>query len=385
LNREKSDEIARGFSGYRGRRHTCCRCSVGGAYQDGSGHFQAFVASENNGSWGKAIEVPGTATLNKGGFAVVNSLSCSPGRDCAASGSYQPKHADSQAFVVSESKGHWGKAIAVPGLAALNVGEDAEVTSASCGSAGDCSVGGSYRPGSGSAEEGFVVSEKNGHWGNAIEVPGLGALNAGGQAHVQSVDCASAGNCSAGGSYAEADGNGQAFVVSEKNGTWGSAIGVPGVKKLNVNGDAGVESVSCPSPGNCAAGGGYAVNSSFGDQGFVVSEKNGTWAKAIEIPHLATLNKGQNVLDVRVSCGSGGNCVAGGDYLDAPEGHFHAFVASETKGIWGQAMPLPGFKALHARASHLGGISCPAPGHCAADGWYQDRSGSFQGFVATQK
>src|SRR6516164_6977384 len=36
-------------------------CGAGGYYTDGSGHGQAFVASQVNGSWGAAIEVPGTA------------------------------------------------------------------------------------------------------------------------------------------------------------------------------------------------------------------------------------------------------------------------------------------------------------------------------------
>ena len=40
-----------------------------------------------------------------------------------------------------------------------------------------------------------------GSWGQAVEVPGLAALNTGGQANVNSVSCASAGNCAAGGYY----------------------------------------------------------------------------------------------------------------------------------------------------------------------------------------
>src|SRR5216683_2611505 len=40
-----------------------------------------------------------------------------------------------------------------------------------------------------------------GGWGRAMEVPGSGALNKGGDAVVISVSCASAGNCAAGGFY----------------------------------------------------------------------------------------------------------------------------------------------------------------------------------------
>jgi hypothetical protein len=41
-----------------------------------------------------------------------------------------------------------------------------------------------------------VVSEKNGHWGHPIKVPGLGTLNAAG-AEVFSASCGSAGSCAA--------------------------------------------------------------------------------------------------------------------------------------------------------------------------------------------
>jgi len=53
-----------------------------------------------------------------------------------------------------------------------------------------------------------------------------------------------------------------------------------------------VRSVSCGSAGNCAAGGSYRDRNGHG-QGFVVSEKNGLWSRAIKVPGLATLNKGE--------------------------------------------------------------------------------------------
>ena len=54
-----------------------------------------------------------------------------------------------------------------------------------------------------------------GVWGRAIEVPGSGALNKGGNASVNSVSCALAGNCAAGGSYTDGSAHSQAFVVSQ--------------------------------------------------------------------------------------------------------------------------------------------------------------------------
>jgi hypothetical protein len=171
-----------------------------------------------------------------------------------------------------------------------------------------------------------------GTWHTAIEVPGLGSLDqGGGTAQLTSVSCGSAGNCAAGGNYVDEFRRQHAFVVSEKNGTWGRAIEVPGLGSLNQGGGAQLNSVSCGSAGNCAVGGDYTDGSGH-LQGFVVSEKNGTWGKAIEVPGLGTLNKGGPASVTSVSCASAGNCAAGGNYTDRPgippRPHFQAFVVS---------------------------------------------------------
>src|SRR5262249_56117240 len=101
--------------------------------------------------------------------------------------------------------------------------------------------------------------EVSGTWDPAREMPGTAALNCGGEAVVSSVSCASAGNCAAGGYYLDNSGHAQAYVASEVNGTWHTAIEVPGTAALNHR-YAQVYSASCASAGNCAAGGGYHDN-----------------------------------------------------------------------------------------------------------------------------
>jgi uncharacterized repeat protein (TIGR02543 family) len=61
------------------------------------------VANETDGVWGNAIEVPGSATLNSGGFAAVNSVSCGTRGTCVAGGLYYDT-SGSQAFVVSSTQ-----------------------------------------------------------------------------------------------------------------------------------------------------------------------------------------------------------------------------------------------------------------------------------------
>jgi uncharacterized repeat protein (TIGR02543 family) len=302
---------------------TVGNCTAGGNYTDGSGHTQAFVAAETDGSWGNAIEVPATATLNSGGYANVNSVSCATAGNCTAGGNYTDGSNHQQVFVVDETNGSWSNAIEVPATTTLNSGGSANVDSLSCATAGNCTAGGSYRDGSGHTQA-FVVGETSGIWSNAIEVPATATLNSGGFADVKSVSCAAAGNCTAGGYYTDGSGHNQAFVVGETTGSWGNAIEVPGTAALNTGGSAFVKSVSCATAGNCAAGGDYFDGSGFA-QAFVVNETNGSWGSAIEVPGTATLNSGGGAVVNSVSCAPAGYCAGGGFYTDG-SGRYQAFV-----------------------------------------------------------
>jgi len=258
----------------------------------GGARLTGAARAVSGGAWGSAIEVPGIAALNTGGAAYVNWVSCATAGNCSAGGSYKDRSGHSQVFVASQVNGIWGTAIQIPGTAALNADGDAYVSSVSCATAGNCSAGGYYYD---SAHHGqaFVVSQVNGAWGTAKEVPGTAALNTGGTAAVWSVSCAAAGTCSEGGSYRDSSFHQQAFVASQVNGTWGKAKEVPGTATLNTGGAAVVDWVSCAAAGNCSAGGGY-YDSANRQQAFVASQVNGTWGKAKQVPGTATLNTGGN-------------------------------------------------------------------------------------------
>jgi hypothetical protein len=301
-------------------------CTAAGGYQDGSNRYQVFVVTEKRGTWRTAIEVPGLDTLNAGGNAAVFSVSCASAGNCATGGFYTDSSGHTQAFVVSQVKGTWRRVVEVPGSATLNAGGDAAVDSVSCASAGNCVAGGGYFADA-FHKQAFVVSETNGTWRKAIEVPGSGTLNAGGLANTDSVSCASAGNCAAGGDYTDGGGQAQTFVASETNGTWKTAIEIPGSGTLPAGRFGSQALVSCATAGNCAAG--LTYTSDIGpQQAFVASETNGTWGTAIEIPGLGTLNAGGNASVTAVSCGAAGNCAAVGFYTDG-SGHTQAFVASQ--------------------------------------------------------
>jgi hypothetical protein len=360
-------------------------CSAGGVYLDAGGHVQAFVTDEVNGTWDDAIEVPGSGALNVNGDASVDSISCPSAGNCSAGGTYDGSGGN-QAFVADEVNGTWDDAVEVPGSGGLNGDGDASVESVSCATAGNCSAGGFYRDSS-PATQAFVVNEVNGTWGDAEEVPGSGALNAGGQSYVLSVSCATAGDCSAGGEYQDGSLSYQAYVVNEVGGTWGDAEEVPGSGTLNLGGDARIASVSCPAAGDCTAGG-YYGDGVAGFQVFVVGETNGTWGDAEEIPGSGTLNAGSDAAissATLISCAAVGDCTAGGSYKDS-SGDTQAFVASEVGGTWGNAEELPGSGALNVSGfATVNAVSCAAPGDCAAGGTYKDGSHQPQAFVADKR
>ena len=342
-------------------------CSAGGFYEDGSSDYQAFVVDEVSGTWGTASEV--AASLNADGEAGIDSISCSSAGNCAAGGYYEDGSSDYQAFVVDEVNGTWGTASEV--AASLHASDQPAVNSVSCSSAGNCSAGGDYVDGSGN-EQAFVVNEVSGTWGAASEV--AASLNADGDAAVISVSCSSAGNCSAGGYYEDGSSNYQAFVLNEVSGTWGAASEM--AASLNARGDAEVESMSCSSAGNCSAGGYYEDGSNH-QQAFVVDEASGTWGTPSEVA--GSLNARGDAAVESVSCSSAGNCAAGGSYEDGSF-DYQAFAVDEVNGTWGTPSEV-------ARSLNAGGdagivsVSCSSAGTCAAGGSYKDRSSDYQALV----
>jgi hypothetical protein len=363
-------------------------CTAGGYYGDGTDHSQAFVVDQVSGTWGTAQEVPGTAALDKGSpGAAVASVSCASPGNCAAGGFYSDSAGNQQAFVVSETNGTWGTAVEVPGSGSLNAGGFAQIQSVSCTSPGNCSAGGYY---SSSSTDGIptvqamLVNETSGTWGTAEEVPGTSSLNGGGYAQINSVSCDAPGDCAAGGEYTNSTPATQAFVVNETGGTWGTAQEVPGTQTLNVRKLAQVNSVSCPSSGNCTAGGFYQ-DSSFNNQAFVVNETGGTWGTAQEVPGTASLDQAApGATVVAVSCASAGNCSAGGMYTDSSSFQ-QAWVGSETNGTWGTAEEVPGYAALNV--SGLGttqAVACAPAGLCSAGGTYENANGNTQVFAVNQ-
>jgi hypothetical protein len=355
-------------------------CVAAGFGTDVSGNHVAIVVDETNGIWGTAMAVRGLASLSTGGNGLVTSVSCVSAGDCAAVGSYSGPHRTGT-FLVNEKNGKWGIAAEVPGLARLSTRGSADADLVSCASAGNCSATGAYDMRSTletglNQEKVFAVTERNGIWGSAQQVPGLVKIK---DAAINSVSCAAAGDCSAVGTL-DARYGGPGFVVSENNGIWGSAQQVPGLAHA---GDVGIGPVSCVSAGTCTAGGFYAGPSS--ERAFVIEERNGTWSTARRVLGSASLNAGGVA---SLSCASAGNCSAAGWYSGPGSG---IFVVSEKNGVWDKAAPLGVSAAIsRGRDAGIASLSCGSAGNCGAVGTYLRRSSpntsfTIRSFAVTEK
>ncbi len=322
-----------------------------------------------------ALAGPGRAAARTARLGVsdeITGVSCAAPGDCTAVGDFTDGSGHAEVFAITQTRGRWGAGRELPGTTALGLGRSLSTTALSCGAPGNCTAFGSYR-GPGNRFQAFLDSQRGGRWRPAREIPGTGALNAGGRAAVLSASCSSGANCTAVGTYLDGSGHNRAFVVDEAAGAWGVARPVPGIA-LSTDESAVLVSLSCASAGNCAAGGSYLVGEKVA--GFVVDERGGHWGRARQVPRAASVG---TVLDVTaVSCSSAGNCVAGGD------ADRQSFVASEVHGTWHPAAPVPGLAALAKQGATVDALSCTAPGDCSAGGSYTGPSPITEGPAPVQ-
>ncbi len=324
---------------------------------------------------------PARASAVGGTGGSIDAIACTSAGNCTAVGSRTPASAEAL-FVVAETNGTWGKARTLPGVAALlRAGvSEAHFAALSCSSTGNCGAGGFYVP-STRGTKAFVVSERNGVWGSLEQVPGLAALNAE-VSMTQAMSCSSDGNCSADGFYEDSHGNDGAFVVSEKNGTWGKASNVRGLS------NPGLNKITCVSPGNCVGIGEYGTfPTSFP---FMVTQRNGIWGKPRNFPRINALSTHQQAAITSISCHTRRDCTAAGFYYTTGQ-HDTVFAFREQKGVWGPVIPIPGMETLAPPISTsditINSLSCPSQGNCTVGGDFAniDNSQQMQPYLVTQR
>lgn len=330
-------------------------CVAVGYYQiDSSGDELPVIYGQSGGVWGagSGITLPGGAATVQGGsvpwFSQLSSVSCTSYGNCVAVGQYSDASGDVHAMAVTEVGGHWGSATEIvdpPNSSRQN----SSLSGVSCTSPGNCEAVGAVNTAT-DGQQAMVASESGGVWGQASEIvqPSNATTNLTYvTAYLSGVSCVSLGSCEAVGSYADVGSqNGedlQPMAVTEANGTWQQATEVTLPAGANTAGDqyAGLDTVSCVSPGNCEAGGGYL--SSAGDQlGLLADESDGVWSQAIDVvlpPDAAASPNAQSYIS-SVTCSALNSCDAAGQY-EANSGSSQAlFLAgAPTLSLAGRMLP----------------------------------------------
>jgi len=377
-------------------------CSAVGSYSDNVGGTDGLLLTETDGKWATGVEalLPAGAAP-AAGEVVLNSVSCASPGNCTAvgqygAGAYPP---GPRGLLLSETNGTWAAGVeAVLPANAGSADQSVDLTSVSCPSAGNCSAVGSYVDSS-SQFQGLLLKETAGTWDTGVEVA-LPANNRGtGDAFLDSVSCASAGNCTAVGYYEAPSPTydlSRGLLVSEAAGTWGAGVEAP--LPANAGTDittSDVDSVSCASPGDCTAVGTYGDNSDT-MEGLLLTETARTWASGVEasLPANAatgglgssTVFYGGSVLPLSsVSCASPGNCAAVGSYPDS-SGNTQGLLLTETGGTWATGLEavLPADAAASPQGVDLASVSCASAGNCAAAGSYGVSTGGGAPLLLTE-
>jgi hypothetical protein len=363
-------------------------CSAVGLYQDQAGSSESLFDDEVGGVWKSATEgaLPSNA-LTTSQNAQLHSVSCASSGNCSAVGTYwdtttpQPS---TQGYVINEVAGVWRAAKEVTLPPGANANPMVNLAQVACSSPGNCSVVGSYIDAN-NATHGLTVDKVAGTWLPATSLLLPGDASAYPSASLNSLACASNGNCSALGNYEDASGDAQGLAVTETSGQWGRAVTLAMPVAAASNPHVffyGYGGISCRTNANCSAGGQY--RDTQGDyQGFLVSEVHGEWkaATALALPRGA-VQAGKNGGVVGVSCSSSGNCSAGAAYLDA-SGNYQALVVNEVAGAWqtGLKVTLPAGATTVGVDGGVYGLVCQKNGACVATGSFLKGTTNYQGFT----
>jgi hypothetical protein len=220
-----------------------------------------FVVTGQGGVWGRAHALGGVLSKHPG---AISSLSCTTSGNCTGAGTYATGALGAgpvRPFVITDARGTWGPAMDVPGTVNASARYGATfITSLSCAAPGQCAVTGYFTTNSAYKYSlppvvSFIASQVDGTWGAAIPVPGIGALHPGREVTLNSLSCGIPGNCAAGGGYT-AGGRAHALLVTEVDGAWGRATPVPVLARLTT-GSSEIDDVRCWSAIRCVAIGDY--------------------------------------------------------------------------------------------------------------------------------
>ena len=351
--------------------------------------FLVFVAAASGAAQvmsQKSLEAPRPAGAAKKKAGLVQQVACASARSCAAFG----------VWLYTGQGGRW-KAVQAPSLAQT---KGTGLRALACPAAGKCQA-----VGIAGVHHLVRLAQSGSHWSlDEIALPPDAAPVAPPQGPYPGITlaCATAGTCAAVGHYFASDHRTEPLLVTEQNGTWGTADAVPLPPDASTvfpppDGESfsgGVLSfASCPSTHSCTTVGTYTREPNGAAYPWRFDEVGGHWIAAttgLLLPAGAA-----TTVDPRgggaspflgfsgLSCPSAGNCTAVGGYVDN-HSDFQGAIFTERDGIWSNAVKAP-VPAGAGRANDpmellnpLSSVSCATPSDCAAVGWFVKGSSETQ-------
>jgi hypothetical protein len=358
--------------------------------------------TESNGSWATATPARLPADAGTPSFSYPAAVSCTSAGNCAAVGNYTTASGGAEGLLLTETNGAWasGTEALLPTDATRSTTRQSVTLSAvDCVSAGNCTAVGSYVDGSGSAQ-GLLLSETNGTWGAGTKalLPAAAARGPRRQfVQLASVSCPSAGNCTAVGTYVDNGNSRRGVFLRERGGTWtrGTEARLPadaapdGLVNPSGHFNYGLNSVSCPTAGNCSVIGEYANRAGI-EQGLLLNERTGAWARGVKIRLPANAATGASKMSsvlFSLSCTSTGNCVAVGWYVDQAD-RGDTLVVSERNGAWQRGieprLPANAGSRTVSGGDELESVACATAGNCTVVGAYSTGS-KLEGLLLSER
>jgi Fibronectin type III domain len=347
-------------------------CVAIGQYDDSSGEQQGLLETESHGNWSASeLNLSQLPSVYSGNPAVeLTSVACPAAGDCVAIGQYSDAADKQQGLIASENNGTW--TIHEADLSALVpfINPEVNLLQVSCASVGNCAAGGEYLDSSGN-QQALLETEVNGSWsaGN----PDLSKLNVAGDpaAEIESVSCPAAGSCSAVGYYEDGTYTYQGLTVNQVGGIWQPAteVQLPADSSGETagQGDLYLAALSCASAGDCTAVGTYDSTAANNVEGLELTENGDTWSPALETSLPAASASNPDVWLASISCMKARQCVAAGTY-DGSDGNNQALVARLSGDTWttGSVEQPTTYNRFNSNGAS---VSCTPGGYCAVGGY----------------
>jgi hypothetical protein len=313
--------------------------------------------------------------------ASVNAVTCSTSASCVAVGQYSLSSGQRLGLIENLAGATWISSEAP----ATGVGQNTELNAVTCTAATSCIAVGTSSVGQNYGA--LIETLAGGTWSAIVApLPADGMFSTG----LGTVTCPGLGACVAVGVY----GNDEGLIEILSAGTW-SATEAPVPADARFEASASTGWITCSAVGACHALGEYYDTVGKTSE-LIETLASGAWtATALPLPAnaVSTLTYGcpqggycgtvtpqdvpgqqpatssaASLPSVTLTCPTVSFCVATASYFDS-SGNIHGLIDTLSDGVWTATDVPPPAESQSASVS-LNGVSCSAPGSCAAVGSY---------------